>query len=69
MYGRRGESDTADENKDNKDNKDKDKDNNYFSPVDPPNNAPRDFISRSSPHSDFNIIKSQRETPNRGKTD
>ncbi len=50
MYGRRGESDTADENKD----KDKDnKDNNYFSPVDPPNNAPRDFISRSSPHSDY----------------
>ena len=56
MYGRRGGSDTADENKDkDKDNKDnKDKDNNYFSPVDPPNNAPRDFISRSSPHSDNN---------------
>ena len=51
MYGRRGESDTADENKD-KDKDNKDKDNNYFSPVDPPNNASRDFISRSSPHSD-----------------
>ena len=50
MSGRQGESDTTDENKDNKD---KDKDNNYFSPVDPPNNVPRDFISRSSPHSDY----------------
>ena len=41
MHGRRGGSDTTDENKDNN--------YNYFSPVDPPNNAPRDFISRSSP--------------------